>query len=79
MLESINKCDRKFILRVQTDGSITPRMAVIQACKDLISDLNILNREFTKEWELRKMVRDRSKGAVNGVGVSDGIDGLGEL
>lgn len=54
-------------------------MAVIQACKDLISDLNILNREFTKEWELRKMVRDRSKGAVNGVGVSDGIDGLGEL
>lgn len=51
-------------------------MAVIQACKDLISDLNTLNREFTKEWELRKMVRDRGKGTVNGVGVNDGIDGL---
>lgn len=73
--------DRKFILRVQTDGSITPRMAVIQACKDLISDLNILNREFTKEWELRKMVRDRGKSTVNGVvggGVSNGMDGLGK-
>ena len=30
----------------------------MQACKDLVSDLSILSREFTKEWELRKMVGD---------------------
>lgn len=74
--------DRQFILRVQTDGSITPRIAVIQACKDLISDLNILNREFNKEWELRKMARERGKGRVNGVvgrgGVRNGMEGLGK-
>ena len=33
----------------------------MQACKDLINDLNILSREFTKEWELRKMVGDGAK------------------
>ncbi len=54
-------------------------MAVIQACRDLVNDLGVLNREFTKEWELRKMVRDRSKGAANGLGGTDGANGLGEL
>lgn len=33
----------------------------MQTCKDLIGDLNILSREFTKEWELRKMVSDGAK------------------
>ena len=46
----------KFILRVQTDGEITPKEAVLSACKDLVNDLGTLSREFTKEWELRKMV-----------------------
>ncbi|KAI4129976.1 MAG: hypothetical protein LQ338_001982 [Usnochroma carphineum] len=41
-----------FILRVQTDGTVTPRQALIQACKDLVTDLGLLSREFTKEWEL---------------------------
>ncbi|OQD78248.1 hypothetical protein PENDEC_c001G05638 [Penicillium decumbens] len=44
-----------FLLRVQTDGEITPRAAVINASKALIGDLGILSREFTKEYELRKM------------------------
>lgn len=44
-----------FLLRVQTDGEITPRQAVINACHALIKDLGILSREFTKEYELRKM------------------------
>ncbi|KAL6716266.1 DNA-directed RNA polymerase II core subunit [Lecanora helva] len=51
----------KFELRVQTDGTLTPRAALMQTCKDLINDLNILSREFTKEWELRKMVGDSAK------------------
>ncbi|KAL8857086.1 MAG: hypothetical protein Q9178_006378 [Gyalolechia marmorata] len=57
----------KFELRVQTDGSITPRQALLQACKDLVTDLGLLAREFTKEWELRKMVGDNVEGGVNGV------------
>lgn len=51
----------KFELRVQTDGTLTPRAALIQCCKDLVNDLSILSREFTKEFELRKMVGDGSK------------------
>jgi DNA-directed RNA polymerase II subunit RPB11 len=34
---------------------VTPRAAVVQACRDLVNDLGTLSREFTKEWELRKM------------------------
>jgi hypothetical protein len=45
-----------FELRVQTDGEITPKEAVVNCCKSLVSDLEILSREFTKEYELRKMV-----------------------
>ncbi|MCJ1449366.1 MAG: DNA-directed RNA polymerase II core subunit [Stictis urceolatum] len=48
----------KFELRVQTDGEITPRAALVQACRDLVNDLGTLSREFTKEWELRKMAGD---------------------
>lgn len=43
------------MLRVQTDGEITPRQAVINASEALIKDLGTLSREFTKEYELRKM------------------------
>ena len=51
----------EFILRIQTDGSLTPKAALMQSCKELVSDLSILSREFTKEWELRKMVGDGGK------------------
>ncbi|KAJ5092162.1 hypothetical protein NUU61_007032 [Penicillium alfredii] len=44
-----------FVLRVQTDGEVTPREVVINACHALIRDYGILSREFTKEFELRKM------------------------
>ncbi|KAJ5752436.1 DNA-directed RNA polymerase II subunit [Penicillium odoratum] len=44
-----------FELRVQTDGEITPRAAVIATCNVLIKELGHLSREFTKEYELRKM------------------------
>lgn len=45
----------EFKLRVQTDGEVTPRQAVINAAQKLIKDLGTLSREFTKEYELRKM------------------------
>ncbi|MCJ1309927.1 DNA-directed RNA polymerase II core subunit [Agyrium rufum] len=44
-----------FDLRIQTDGSITPKEALMLACRGLVTDLGSLSREFTKEWELRKM------------------------
>lgn len=43
-------------LRVQTDGTITPKEAVIGVAKSLVAELGQLSREFTKEFELRKMV-----------------------
>ena len=51
----------KFELRVQTDGTLSPRAALVQCCKDLVNELSILSREFTKEFELRKMVGDGAK------------------
>ena len=51
-----------FELRIQTDGTRTPRAALQQTCRELVNDLSILSREFTKEWELRKMVGDGAKG-----------------
>ncbi|TVY91103.1 DNA-directed RNA polymerase II subunit, partial [Lachnellula willkommii] len=45
-----------FELRIQTDGAITPKEALVNCCKSLVGDLETLSREFTKEYELRKMV-----------------------
>lgn len=45
----------EFLLRVQTDGEITPSEAVCNASRNLINDLGIISREFQKEYELRKM------------------------
>jgi DNA-directed RNA polymerase II subunit RPB11 len=49
-----------FELRVMTDGEHTPREAIIASAKALVSDLGLLSREFTKEFELRKMVQQDS-------------------
>ena len=45
----------KFELRVQTDGEVTPKDAVVAACADIVQDLQKLDQEFTKEWELKKI------------------------
>ncbi|KAF2765175.1 RBP11-like subunits of RNA polymerase [Teratosphaeria nubilosa] len=44
-----------FKLRVQTDGSVSPKDAVITACQEIIGELSQLDSEFTKEWELKKI------------------------
>jgi DNA-directed RNA polymerase II subunit RPB11 len=49
-----------FELRVQTDGEVTPKEALTACCKAIVSDLGQLSREFTKEFELRKMVGEGS-------------------
>ena len=44
-----------FKLRVQTDGEISPKEAVVGACQELVKELQMLDQEFTKEWELKKI------------------------
>ncbi|RJE17817.1 hypothetical protein PHISCL_09847 [Aspergillus sclerotialis] len=56
----------KVELRVQTDGEIAPKEAVTTACNELVKDLGILSREFTKEYELRKMVGATQQQQPNG-------------
>jgi len=47
-----------FELRVSTDGSITPKDAVVKCCKDVIGDLDTLNRSFTTEWLGKRIVSE---------------------
>jgi len=51
-----------FELRVSTDGTVTPKEAILIACKDVVQDLAVLSREFTKEWELKKIARMGGEG-----------------
>ncbi|KAF2669643.1 DNA-directed RNA polymerase II subunit RPB11a [Microthyrium microscopicum] len=53
-----------FILRVGTDGGISPKDAVVRCCSDIITTLDKVSREFTKEMELFKIARG---GESNGV------------
>lgn len=78
----------EFDLRIQTDGSITPKEALEKACRDTITELGILDREFTKEMELFK-VRNMATGLQPGppgppgapgpsnIGGPAGLDGSG--
>lgn len=43
------------MIRVQTDGSVTPREIFIDVCKQLVAAYGHLGREFTREYELRRM------------------------
>ncbi|KAJ4370577.1 DNA-directed RNA polymerase II core subunit [Neocucurbitaria cava] len=47
-----------FELRVQTDGSIAPKDAIIRACKDIVQDLQRLNDSFQQEWLGKKIVSE---------------------
>ncbi|EXF73675.1 transmembrane amino acid transporter [Colletotrichum fioriniae PJ7] len=46
----------EMFIRVQTDGTITAKDALVQVIKKLMQDLSHLSREFTREFELRRMV-----------------------
>lgn len=57
------------MLRVQTDGTITPKEAIVEVCKQLVASLGHLSREFTREYELRRMatVGEQQQGANGGL------------
>jgi len=62
----------ELLLRVQTDGSITPKEAIVSVCKQLIAAYGQLGREFTREYELRRMVAAGEQQQGNG-GYTDGV------
>ncbi|KAI1375213.1 DNA-directed RNA polymerase II subunit RPB11 [Hypoxylon crocopeplum] len=43
------------MIRLQTDGTVTPREVFIDVCKQLIAQLAQLAQNFTREYELRRM------------------------
>ncbi|KAF2710431.1 RBP11-like subunits of RNA polymerase [Pleomassaria siparia CBS 279.74] len=47
-----------FELRVTTDGTKTPKEAVILCCQDIVKDLDQLNRSFTTEWLGKRIVSE---------------------
>ncbi|QRC93577.1 hypothetical protein JI435_037890 [Parastagonospora nodorum SN15] len=47
-----------FELRVSTDGSITPKDAIIACCRQVVQDLEDLKRSFQTEWLGKKIVSE---------------------
>ncbi|KAF4594994.1 DNA-directed RNA polymerase II subunit RPB11 [Ophiocordyceps camponoti-floridani] len=45
----------QLFIRVQTDGSKTPREVFCAVCEKLINQLELLHQAFTREWELRRI------------------------
>lgn len=52
-----------FDLRVTTDGSITPKDAVVQCCKDVIADLSKVGMSFQQEWMGQKIIEEGQRDA----------------
>lgn len=48
----------EIFIRIQTDGSITPKEAFVAVCQKLLRDFTHLSQEFAREWELRRMVNE---------------------
>jgi DNA-directed RNA polymerase II subunit RPB11 len=49
-------------IRVQTDGVISARDAFTSVCEKLITQLESLHQEFTREWELRRITNTGEQG-----------------
>ncbi|KAF1838693.1 RBP11-like subunits of RNA polymerase [Decorospora gaudefroyi] len=47
-----------FELRVQTDGTVTPKEAVMETCRLVIQDLSRLNESFQTEWLGKRIVSE---------------------
>lgn len=60
------------MIRLQTDGTVTPREVLIDTCKQLIASYGQLGREFTREYELRRMVAAGEQENNGGSGANGG-------
>ena len=52
----------ELFIRVQTDGSMSPRDVFTSVCVQLINQLESLHQEFTREWELRRITNTGEQG-----------------
>ncbi|KAF4120496.1 DNA-directed RNA polymerase II subunit RPB11 [Geosmithia morbida] len=52
----------EMFIRVQTDGTISPRDVFMSVCEKLINQLEMLHQEFTREWELRRITNTGEQG-----------------
>ncbi|KAJ3504501.1 hypothetical protein NLJ89_g7903 [Agrocybe chaxingu] len=59
-----------FLLKIQTDGTITPQAILEQACTKLIGTMAALETKFKREFSYKDV-----EGAVGGVGA--GVGGVG--
>ncbi|KAL2760813.1 hypothetical protein ACRALDRAFT_1053599 [Sodiomyces alcalophilus JCM 7366] len=55
----------EMFLRVQTNGEITPKEAVVSVLKDLLKMFSNLSQEFIREFELRRVVEARRNDDAN--------------
>ncbi|KLU84858.1 hypothetical protein MAPG_03892 [Magnaporthiopsis poae ATCC 64411] len=46
----------EFFLRIQTDGKVTPKVCLVEACRTIVQLLSQISGQFTREFELRRMV-----------------------
>ncbi|KAL8404024.1 hypothetical protein RB594_009042 [Gaeumannomyces avenae] len=46
----------EFFLRIQTDGKVTPKVCLVEACRTIVQLLSQISSQFTREFELRRMV-----------------------
>ncbi|KAK3944206.1 DNA-directed RNA polymerase [Diplogelasinospora grovesii] len=61
------------LMRIQTDGTITPREALVTACKQLVAMYGQLGREFQKEFALRQFAdQGEQNNNANGQGPPNG-------
>jgi DNA-directed RNA polymerase II subunit RPB11 len=50
-----------FELRITTDGSITPKDALVKCCQDIVKDLDQLARSFTTEWLTQRIASETDR------------------
>ena len=56
----------ELFIRVQTDGTVTPREALVNALKQLVAAYGQLGREFQKELALRQYADQGENGDGSG-------------
>ncbi|KAF5379071.1 hypothetical protein D9615_005949 [Tricholomella constricta] len=55
-----------FLIKIQTDGTLTPQEVLEQACKKLIGTMSSLEAKFKREFSFKDV-----EGAVGGVGAQE--------
>uniref|UniRef100_A0A0B7KE15 DNA-directed RNA polymerase RBP11-like dimerisation domain-containing protein n=1 Tax=Bionectria ochroleuca TaxID=29856 RepID=A0A0B7KE15_BIOOC len=58
----------ELFIRVQTDGTVSPRDVFTSVCEKLINQLEMLHQEFTREWELRRITNTGEQGNMQANG-----------